>query len=370
MKRVLFLMIMFFVIVSGREVFSASLTILSPSDDSSILKAKSTSITWNAVGTTNGFEISLWKNGILVSVIKPNLSAGNGIRTLSWIAPFICGTGYQIKIREKNTSISDFSETFNIIGCGELSFITIRHDLQIKDIRYEFSRGGWIVARIKSNENNFNGDVKFSIQGRLIGNSSSILSKRLNIPKRVTRDVYLVPLNASSIPPSGSRIIIQMDIDNKINETNERNNRMEKKISNYDIFFNVRPRNSVILRKLYFKGGKDYRLEFDLKIKHNYHRALERVSVNWNIMEVGGAYFSQNSFDERIPYIIERIEPGVEYKKHFNLTFGRHGRRNAKSPKLKKGKSYRVSLKFDDTERFHETNERNNFSSFTFRVPK
>lgn len=98
--------------------YSASITITNPSAGNEIARGSNVIITWNAVGTTKGFKITLWKNNALESTIVANFAAGNGNRTYSWTAPNICGSGYQIKIKEKTTAVANMSGEFTVTGCG------------------------------------------------------------------------------------------------------------------------------------------------------------------------------------------------------------------------------------------------------------
>ncbi len=85
MKKLLMIILVMAVCVGF--VYSASITITNPATGASMAKGSTVVITWNAVGTTNGFKLTLWKGGVLQNVIEPNFAAGNGNRTYSWTAP-------------------------------------------------------------------------------------------------------------------------------------------------------------------------------------------------------------------------------------------------------------------------------------------
>jgi hypothetical protein len=81
-----------------------------------------TSIQWTALGTTNPFKISLWKNGVRVGIIDEEVSAGNGTLSIPWrVGQYIGGTaqlgpGYRIKVKEKNKTTTGMSkDPFKIV---------------------------------------------------------------------------------------------------------------------------------------------------------------------------------------------------------------------------------------------------------------
>jgi len=116
-KQIILVLMMFYIGI----LYSASITVTNPGG-AAIVKGNTVVITWNAVGTTKGFKITLWKDSALVNVIEANFAAGNGNRTYQWLVPNTCGIGYQIKIKEKTTPVAAMSGNFKITGCIKPEF--------------------------------------------------------------------------------------------------------------------------------------------------------------------------------------------------------------------------------------------------------
>jgi len=139
------------------------------------------------------------------------------------------------------------------------------------------------------------------------------------------------------------------------------------RLSVYDLYFTESIRDSLVFKRLYFKGGKDYRVEFDMKIINTALKVdLKNIKIDWYIQEVGGSTISLRGLNVRSPFTIGRLNAGETYTKHFNLVFGKQGRRNADYPRIKKGKRYRIVIQIDKDNKFVETNERNNTTNLTF----
>jgi len=98
-----------------------SITITSPNGGENWVLGSTHGITWNAVALSANIEISLWKDGESVGNIADDLdrSAGSynwtvGNHSNGTAAP---GSGYTIKIEEKNGAVSDTSDaSFSISG--------------------------------------------------------------------------------------------------------------------------------------------------------------------------------------------------------------------------------------------------------------
>ncbi len=368
MKKLLMIILVMAVCVGF--VYSASITITNPATGASMAKGSTVVITWNAVGTTNGFKLTLWKGGVLQNVIEPNFAAGNGNRTYSWTAPTICGNDYQIKIKEKTTAVADMTGNFIVTGCLTLynpGALHVLKDLEIINLRYVLSRGGWIVASIKSNVNAFRGDVNFAVVfPEMRRDGISRITKNVNIARGALRDVYLYQKSSRTFSHSGLLTKVYVDYGNSISETKEDNNEMEKRLTVYDLYFTEGIRNSLVFKRMYGKKGRDYRVKFDMKVKNTHTRVLRNIKITCVIQEVGGPIIALRGLDVFGGYTIEQIGAGETYIKHFNFVFGKVGRRNANFPRIKQGKRYSIILQIDRDNEFAETNERNNHTSLIF----
>ena len=111
------LMLIFILLAGGGFVFSQSITVIQPNGGEELAIGSSYEIKWNAVGNTNPFLISLWKDVIRVSTIKSTtLCAGIGIKTFNWTVGNLegggkasAGPGYKVKVKERDVAVSDKS---------------------------------------------------------------------------------------------------------------------------------------------------------------------------------------------------------------------------------------------------------------------
>jgi hypothetical protein len=106
---------------SSDTIFSIDgITVTSPNGGESWQIGSSQTITWNAVGLTGLVKITLYKDGVWVGLIADNLDPAAG--SFTWIVgqhsegTAAAGSGYTIKIKEKDTLISDTSDlSFSLI---------------------------------------------------------------------------------------------------------------------------------------------------------------------------------------------------------------------------------------------------------------
>jgi hypothetical protein len=316
-------------------------------------------ITWLCSGITGNVKVSLRKQDRSGGFVITESVPYNSSRIL-WSIPLSVGPGvYFVKV--KQGEVSGVSRAFRIVMGSSSDSVRVVHDLQIRNIRFVHNSGGWIVARIKSNINRFRGRVNFSIIfPEMIRDGRQRVSKDVDIPGGSEKDVYLWPKNANTFGLKGLLTRVVVDSSNSIEESNEDNNVMEKRLTIYDLYFAESIRRSMKLKRMYLKGGKDFRVEFDMKVKNTHSIPIRNIKVSWSIQEVGGSLVSTRGLHERNPYIINRIDGGATYVKHFNFVFGKQGRRNATYPRLKSGKRYRIVMIIDNENIFYEKNERNN----------
>jgi len=101
------------------NITTPSITIISPTLNENLIRGNIYNIRWNATNLSSDIRIALWQNGSLIGIIASKLNPDSG--NYSWtvgnhsggIAPI--GSDYTIKIKEKGTSVAEFSDFFNII---------------------------------------------------------------------------------------------------------------------------------------------------------------------------------------------------------------------------------------------------------------
>ena len=260
-----------------------------------------------------------------------------------------------VRVKTLDNEVYDDSEVFEIkaptFRRRPQPPVRLAQDLEIRDIYY---KGGWIVARVKSNVNHFKGRVKFGIVLNTLSNS---ITKKLDIAKGRTADVYVKFYRWIGSQKEGVTTRINVDSDNSISEHNENNNTMEKTIPVYDIRFEGNLSNSFSLKRVLLRGGKDYKLEFDFKVRHNFKGDLDDIKIK---IEVKGDY--DDNFRRRNEwYVHARISQGHLYSKHLELFFEKGSRivasgRNMLRPPLSEGHRYRLMVTIDPDNKFFETN--------------
>ena len=107
----------------------STLSVLSPNGGESYCIGSSQNITWTALGLSDNIRISLWKDGVEIGVIASSVDPSLG--TYSWTAGnYIGGTalggwGYQIKLKQLNTKILDYSDAaFGLSAATSLTVIS------------------------------------------------------------------------------------------------------------------------------------------------------------------------------------------------------------------------------------------------------
>lgn len=91
-----------------------SLTVTAPNGGEALNLGIPYNITWTAFALSDTVKITLWKDGVFLGVIADSLDPASG--SYSWmVGDYIGGTaaegtGYSIKIKEKGTTVSDFSD--------------------------------------------------------------------------------------------------------------------------------------------------------------------------------------------------------------------------------------------------------------------
>lgn len=105
----------------------SGIVITSPNGGETFGSGTSQPITWSGQGISNTLKITLWKDNALAGVIASKVDPASGV--YNWTAGLLSngtvvpgGTGYAVKVKEKGTTVSDFSDGTFTIGS---SFITV-----------------------------------------------------------------------------------------------------------------------------------------------------------------------------------------------------------------------------------------------------
>jgi hypothetical protein len=166
--------------------------------------------------------------------------------------------------------------------------------------------------------------------------------------------------------PLSRGILARVTIDgplSQIPETNEDNNTREARVAKLDIVGTV-VQSTLQLSKLYMQGGDDFRVRFNINVRHNLFGTLRNVHVHWTLSGPDGGIMDYN-------HIIEEVPPRWDTVWHVDEKFGKQGRANAHFPKLREGVTYRVNYGITDPGNdFYDVNPDNDSGSFTFRFPE
>jgi hypothetical protein len=120
MKRRILILICAVVVLSGMIYSQASITVTSPKGGEKWLLGSNHDITWEASGTTGKFKITLWKDDVKIGQVASGVSAS--ANSIPWTVGTYeggivkAGSGYKIKIKEKNSPTAGISENpFSIL---------------------------------------------------------------------------------------------------------------------------------------------------------------------------------------------------------------------------------------------------------------
>jgi hypothetical protein len=334
------------------------------------VKDNTKTITWTKTGSQDAnVKIRLYDSTGTTKILDiTNSTANNG--EFSWLIPSSLADGnYIVRVKTVDNAVWDDSPIFKITS--NLNFeipvtMYVMRDFVIKDIFYVFNYGGQLAVRLECLTSRFSGELKFRLRYRLHGhNVTKIITKRVVIQPGLVKTVLLQPFASNRVPFDGMNVSVMVDPDNDIKETNERNNRMSKRIKLLDISCRA-PRSDLRLSRLYMMGGKDYRVKFKIRIEHNSVKTLLNLKVRWKMFHIGHGQMRTGGV-----VTFASVGPGTEAVKQINKTYGKEGRRNADFPRLKKGETYRIEVIFEkELSSVADTNLRNNVANFSFKLNK
>jgi hypothetical protein len=354
-----------------------SITVNKPVSGETVCKGgEPYTIRWTRIGETGvNVKINIFKDSIDSANFVGQLTGPN-TGSKSWPIPASYGAGrYILRIKGVDASGNDIgvhgdSALFNISAClaEYIPRINVMRDFEIKDIYYIYNRGGWIVARIKNNLNNFNGDLKF----RVFFPDEDILlrhplnyTKYLNMRAGAERVLYLVPNSLiNDVPFCGKRVSVRIDPDNEIRETKENNNNLIKRIyiKKADLIINA-PRSELKIKKAYLKFSYKWRVMFKIHVKAGGagYSSLSNVYVRWSLYNGRGRELYSHGFD------IFSLNHNEEKVLNVNKKFGHPGKHRSVRPRLSEGRYY-IIVRVSSRDRLCETNMGNNRYRFSIHL--
>ncbi len=328
-------------------------------------------ISWSATGVSQALKLQLIRSGgALVGPIVNSLAVGT--TSYAWPAgSYIGGTAepgenYRIRVSTTDNALTAESPVFaltNFLVMTDMLLTTavMARNLELVSVRYVFSRGGYIVARVKNHINAIDMDVSFRLtfpEGG--GPGAQTITRRVTLAAGAEGDIYLQPMAVSGIPPTGLLTRVMVDgPTSQISETNEGDNTGEARLTIVDVRIQA-PRDDLELSRLYMQGGWDYRMKFKIRVTHNQAQTVNNIRVKWEMFDSGGLMrFTGGN------WTIESLASGDEWVKTVEQKFGKKGRRNAHHPMLSEGSTYRIVASITSPDDFSS----NNASSFSFTVP-
>ena len=167
------LLVLFFLMIGIGMMSSQSITVTSPHAGDTWYKTNSYTITWTKTGDQHArVKIRLYDptgTDKILNIVDDTANDGS----FPWAIPGSVAAGrYVVRVKTLDNEVYDDSEVFEIkaptFRRRPQPPVRLAQDLEIRDIYY---KGGWIVARVKSNVNHFKGRVKFGIVLNTLSNS-------------------------------------------------------------------------------------------------------------------------------------------------------------------------------------------------------
>ncbi len=373
MKKVFLLMLVMTVAIG---VLSAgTMTVTNPVSSETVAKGSSYRIMWRKSGDQHAsVKIRLYNSTGTTKILEiTNNTANSG--SFNWRVPNSVTNGnYVVRVKTIDNITTDDSAVFSISNpnnqAGSINYsdapntkpgsinsgtrpslqnvpVVDLYDLQIKDLFY---RNGRMFVIIKSNHIAFNGKVDFTM--KIPEGFEFKGRKNLIIGKGKEKEVFLFAVRADIITANGRWVKVFMDGEDKIPETNNNNNHIERFIKVLDIEFKSLPGESLTKRIDQF--GK-WEVKFNINVKQNIKKKLVRyLYVSYKINKIGEESGKWTS--AKLDYA-----NGVDFFSHqvvrlFNV------------PERGKSQEYRVNVKIDPDNKIPEINEKNNQRTFVFTL--
>ena len=337
-----------------------------------------TSISWTTSGISQHLKLQLLRSDIrdVPSPIVNDLASGATL--YPWPAGyFIGGTAapadYKIRVSTVEGSISADSPSFTLTNFTAVQDVIIPqlYALQTCDLGYgsaglEYSASRQeLIAHIKNfGTTLIDRNVTFSIVfPDMVRDGAQQVTIPLYIPAGQERGIVVKNIPLSMIPLR-TGLLTRVQIDgplSQIAETNESNNTRELRLAALDLM--CTRWQDVELSKLYMQGGDDFRVRFTIHIYNYMNLRVNNIHVHWTLYGPDGAMIDYN-------HIFDHIDGRGDIFWEIDEKYGKEGRSNAHSPKLREGVTYRVVAGVTDPgDELYDINPDNDSTSFTFRFP-
>jgi len=353
----------------------ASIIVTQPNGSSSWRPGSNHTITWTKSGTMGHMvAITLRREGAPEAdppAARIVDGCANNESRMWFIADSLAEGRYFVRIKTPE-GVTGNSAVFSISATGAGSEPAtpdspIRADLELAGVGVEYYNGN-IVAWVRNNGPDAlaNHDVKFLLNFPERGGGGQYITKRMTVPSGQERSVDLQPLAAADIPNAGLRTSVSIDTSrSNISDANRLNQHRDVRLGGLDIGLTI-PRERFKLSRLYGMGGKDYKTECWVHVRHNLPRNVDSVRVFWVIDTQGGAVSVGSG-----SFTFDPLRPSpYSNEKGVIRIFGKYGRPNAITPMLIPGASYRFWARISDPDNvLHDINPDNNQASISFTVP-
>ncbi len=324
---------------------AASINVTSPSRETWYKgDSHSYTIRWTKTGAMDSqVKITLYHtDGETLETIIVRPTANNG--SYSWSIPSSVPNGqYVVRVKTMDNAVYDDSEIFNIASSTLGDYLghnlRIMRDFEVKDIFFSRSFDGCIGANIKNYYSAYNGPFKY----RVLVIPDNQPMRRFNINKDNIRLNANSQLNICLVHRSdlegvnlcGTSVYIQVDPENEITETDERNNKLIKKIYVTDADLMITRISDFKIKKVYGRPSHRWRVKFKIHAKAggSGYSSLYNVFVKWELYK-GGFQEIEGANGTYGPFKFDRNEEKVI---SFNKIFGHPSKKHSVHPRLKAG---------------------------------
>jgi hypothetical protein len=342
----------------------------------------SVAVSWTVSGVSQHLKLQLLRSDIrsLVSHIVNDLAPGTS--SYSWPAGQLIGgtavggeeNSLKIRVSTIDDTLKADSPAFTLTNSNVVQAVIIPQfrALETCDLGYgsaglEYSPSRQeLIAHVKNFGNTLiDRNVTFSVVfPEMVRDGAQQVTLRLYIPAGQERALVVKNIPLTMIPLR-TGLLTRVQIDgplSQIVETNENNNTREIRVAALDLEC-VALRETLQLSKLYAQGGDDFRVRFTIRIFNNMNLRLNNIHVHWTLSGPDGEMIDYN-------HIFDHIEARDICDWDVDEKFGKEGRPNAHSPKLREGVTYRVNAGITDPgDELYDINPANDNSSFTFSFP-
>jgi 5-hydroxyisourate hydrolase-like protein (transthyretin family) len=339
------------------------ITVTSPHSGNSWQKGYSHTIRWTTNGSMDSnVNIKLYQSdGETLERVIASRTSNDG--EYSWYIPNSVSSGeYIIKITTMDNEVYRNSAVFNIIRNLSRSGFPQMRDFELKDIRFTFTRGGWVTAKIKNRINAFRGDLKFKVTVLTRRPETFYITKSLNMRAEEEKTIRLLQKDRlGEITSCGKIVRVDIDPDNRFREMNEENNSIGKLIYPKVVDLSIEI-SDFHWRREDFKPSHKWRVMFKIHVKADGEGfdSLSGVKVRWSVYDGEREIYGYD-------YVPTTLNLGESRVLEVSKIFGAPGQRYSVKPKLRAGRRYNVRVRIS-RERTCDKNNKNNLDSHGLRL--